>query len=954
MDRNLLAILAMIGGMMLSAHAEFMVNGDFEAEGYTDVKGSGPFSGWTGPTGLNGNLYYNTDSDNHEVPDVPNTVIRLSNNTQMYQTFSSSWGAADTFTVSLNACEVFWESADAGNGLWVSLKNPDDSTQYFSAFIDLDGTHGGSGVTYESWQENQTFVFQVSGAALIDGTAGGSRGSAAAGQDLMLTIYSKADSDSINWIDNVSVTLTGVPQPDIWLDAGQGLHLVGGCVAAWTNLAAPGTYDAVQAAASKRPALMYETWPGHQVIHFDGTDDILSMAGTAGNALFEGELTVFYVGRTCDGGSFSGSDSFVGNFQTGNGIKNGWSFRTGPDGTFGFVVGNGAWNEAAGGTAQLGDDFVLLNGRYSDGGDGTGTMELFSSLLDDPSTLATSPFTPSPSSADISIGMFCGWTALTFTQAVECDVAEVRIFGRALSDIEREAVWNDLSAKYDVATGQAVSVVSFQPTGYEEPVDTPVEITFNVAMDPDSMTNVIVGIGGLDGLPEGGTWTRAAGQWAAAQNSTVFTFTADPAFEPGDLVLCEVPSTVHSASGTSYDSSGREIYSFIVDNGVSYGITTTLIDPMAIVYHDNGDEHVLPLEMHLPSSATEPCPVMFWVHGGGWNGGGGATWERSAIKDANMAYYYADKLGVAVANVAWRAQTDSGGTFTKVTGDISQAIQHVIDNAETYNIDTARMGLYGGSAGTPTSALVAQANTNISCYIGFNGLYDFVSRGDGSFGGGTGFGQNDPSYAANSAALNVRANPPDSLFLHGSADTTIEHGQSEWFADAIKAEGGTAEALIYRDEVHAFFNIGWTMHLPTMHASGEHLRRVFNLGYSNWAQAHGLSEGAQGDDDGDSLSNLCEYGLGGDPTDPADTGIRPVFEQSGETMRYIHVRRTAADSGITYSLELTDNLVSNVWENAGFIKSVAQDQGGAFESVTNEISTRGSTRRFARLKIVRK
>ncbi|VGO19379.1 prolyl oligopeptidase family serine peptidase [Pontiella sulfatireligans] len=740
--------------------------------------------------------------------------------------------------------------------------------------------------------------------------------------------------------------------PDIWLDASQGLGLVDERVAVWTNLAAQGTFDAVQTTVSKRPALLYEAWPGHQVIHFDGVDDILTLTNTAGNALFEDEVTVFYVGRTT-GGSFAGTGGFVGNFQTGSSYKNGWNLRAQSDGSYHFLVGNGAWNDVAGGTALLGDDFVLLNGRYSNEGDGTGTMELFSSLLENPATLGTSPFTPSPSSVDISIGMFCGWQSLAFNQAVECDVAEIRIYGRALSDLEREAVWGELSAKYAVAEEQAITVNSFSPSGYDVPADTSVEVTFNIAMNPASVTNVVVGIGGLDGLPENSDWVRATGQWTASAGDTVFAFTADPAFEPGDLVMVEIPNAVVSAGGTAYATSSRKTYAFIIENGVTYPVTTTLIDPMSIVYHDNGDEHILPLKLFVPAT-DEPCPVMFWVNGGGWSGGNSGTWERSAVGEGMMGDYLSEKLGVAVADVAWRSSSNSEGTFSKAVTDIGLAVEYVIAHADTYGIDISRMGLYGGSAGTPTSALVSQLNTNISCYIGFNGLYDFVTRtGTWSFGGGTSFEQNVPSYTANSAALNIRANPPDTLLLHGSADTTIEHQQSERYRDKIQLAGGNASALIYRDEVHAFFNPGRAMHLPTLYACTKHLNRVFNLGYGNWARSFNLSEGEGGNDDNDDLSNLYEYGLGGNPTNSLDTGMLPTFGTNGEAMQYIYPRRTAADSGITYSLELTDNLISNDWKSTGYTESGAGAIDDVFESVTNDVPILGTTNRFIRLKIIR-
>lgn len=61
--------------------------------------------------------------------------------------------------------------------------------------------------------------------------------------------------------------------------------------------------------------------------------------------------------------------------------------------------------------------------------------------------------------------------------------------------------------------------------------------------------------------------------------------------------------------GTPYETADRETYSFIVRNGVSDGTTITLIDPMATVYHDNSNPHILPLELHLPTSATNEIPT---------------------------------------------------------------------------------------------------------------------------------------------------------------------------------------------------------------------------------------------------------------------------------------------------------------------------------------------------------
>ncbi|MGD9419357.1 MAG: alpha/beta hydrolase family protein [Verrucomicrobiota bacterium JB025] len=755
------------------------------------------------------------------------------------------------------------------------------------------------------------------------------------------------------WLDNVTVVAEPLPEPVVWFDATEGVGEDNG-VEVWTNLASPGTLDAVQAEGSKRPELDYESWPGHLLVHFDGVDDLLTLENSATNSSLQGELTVFVVGRVTGGDLAAGSGGFIGNYQTGTSGANGWALRAEADGTYGALLGNGGANGVSGGSAGVEDDFVMLNSRYADDGDGTGTLELYSSLLDEPASTDTTPFAMVPGTADLSIGMFSSPDSLGFDAAVECDIAEIRIYDSALSDANRQTVWNELSAKYDIAVVQPGSVIlqDFQPEeGAEVAADTPIVITFVNSIDPDSIDNVIVGIGGLDGYPQGGSWVRASGQWTAAQGNRQFTFVPDEPFAPGDLVMCEITDKVVSTEGDQYTTSSRETFSFIIDNGVNYPVAKHTIDPMATVYHDNGDAHILPMTLDVPATA-EPCPVMFWVHGGGWNGGGGGSWEKSATGSGMMSYYFANKLGVAVVGVAWRGQSTSQGTFTKMKEDIGLAIQYVVDHADEYHLDVTRMGLYGGSAGTPASALLSQENTGITCYIGFNGLYDFVNRTSPyGFGGGSAFDQNVPSYTANSAALNIRSNPPDTLLMHGSKDTTIEKEQSLNYETALVAAGGTAEALIYTDEVHAFFNPGRPMHLPTLVASAKHLSRVFKLGYSNWAHRHKLTGAAGDDDDGDMRSNLCEYALGGDPANPADTGVDPAIELSGAVVKYRYPRRISADSALVYAVERSDDLAAGSWSQSGIVEVGSEGIDDAFESVITEIPTLGKPKGFIRLNI---
>jgi hypothetical protein len=266
------------------------------------------------------------------------------------------------------------------------------------------------------------------------------------------------------------------------------------------------------------------------------------------------------------------------------------------------------------------------------------------------------------------------------------------------------------------------------------------------------------------------------------------------------------------------------------------------------------------------------------------------------------------------------------------------------------------MGIYGGSAGTPISSLVSQADTNMICYIGFNGSYDFVDDGYGARS--TGFGQDDPSWEANSAIYNIRANPPATLLLHGSDDSIIPNAESLDYEAALQAAGGDAETLIYRGYGHAFYK-GGDMNYPTMVACSEFLSRIFGLGiytaaggYAQWAAEWNADIGAETNDlDADGVNNLYEYGMGGNPTNPAVRGTLPVFSKSGNRFLYIHPKRSD-DATLTYTVETTTNLVSGIWSSQRYTVIGTNVTGGPLNVITNEVDSAGNEA-FIRLKIER-
>jgi len=125
-----------------------------------------------------------------------------------------------------------------------------------------------------------------------------------------------------------------------------------------------------------------------------------------------------------------------------------------------------------------------------------------------------------------------------------------------------------------------------------------------------------------------------------------------------------------------------------------------------------------------------------------------------------------------------------------------------------------------------------------------------------------------------------------------------------------------------------------------------------------WAADYGLSgtnATATADPDGDALDNLGEYGLGGDPTNPADQGIPPTYamdEAGGSNwVTYVYPKRSNLNSGLTYYLEISTNLVSGTWINDGYSVVGTGTIDPEFNAVTNQIPAEPEREKFVRLVI---
>ncbi len=125
-------------------------------------------------------------------------------------------------------------------------------------------------------------------------------------------------------------------------------------------------------------------------------------------------------------------------------------------------------------------------------------------------------------------------------------------------------------------------------------------------------------------------------------------------------------------------------------------------------------------------------------------------------------------------------------------------------------------------------------------------------------------------------------------------------------------------------------------------------------GYTAWAAGWGVDLGAETNDyDNDGLLNVYEYGLGGVPTSSASLGYEPTYGSVADggtnLFQFVHVKLTDENSGITYLVEATDDLVYSPWTNLNVVIVGSGPFPPGFETVTNRVPTAGKANQFMRL-----
>ena len=217
------------------------------------------------------------------------------------------------------------------------------------------------------------------------------------------------------------------------------------------------------------------------------------------------------------------------------------------------------------------------------------------------------------------------------------------------------------------------------------------------------------------------------------------------------------------------------------------------------------------LDVFYPEKSDQPLPLIVWIHGGAWLGGGK---ERAPA----MPFL---KDGFVVASVTYRFSQDA--IFPAQIQDCKAAIRWLRAHAAELNIDRKRVGVWGASAGGHLVALLGVAgeekgwdvgenldqSSRVQAVVNWFGPADMLTMGSQS-GPDTALAHNEPGSpeskliggAVQENADKARAASPVNyvtkddapmLLMHGDKDRLVPHAQSVELLDLLKKAGVEAE-----------------------------------------------------------------------------------------------------------------------------------------------------------------
>ncbi len=211
--------------------------------------------------------------------------------------------------------------------------------------------------------------------------------------------------------------------------------------------------------------------------------------------------------------------------------------------------------------------------------------------------------------------------------------------------------------------------------------------------------------------------------------------------------------------------------------------------------------------------AGKPLPAVIIIHGGGFNSG-----DKGNSREINIGTNLALNGYLAMSVNYVLARTNEGKTWPGPVLDCKRAVVWLRGNASRLGVDPKRIGVIGGSAGGTLAALLALTgpgdgfeppdlppgmDTRVACAVNLYGIADMLTHHDMRTMGAS-RESNPEIYRLGSPVTYARKQASPLLILHGTADKTVDVGQSRLLAKALQAAGATHELVIVPEAPHTF------------------------------------------------------------------------------------------------------------------------------------------------------
>jgi acetyl esterase/lipase len=270
------------------------------------------------------------------------------------------------------------------------------------------------------------------------------------------------------------------------------------------------------------------------------------------------------------------------------------------------------------------------------------------------------------------------------------------------------------------------------------------------------------------------------------------------------LLVCS--AALHGFAQASHDDHWEEAASF--DYGIGSDITY-------------GDFNNVPVRLDVWSkpNSSQPAPVLFYIHGGGWVMG-------NKIGAANMFLPYLER-GWDVVNVEYRMAGSS--LAPAAVQDVRCALRWVYRNSATYHFDTTHIVASGHSAGGHLALMAGmlpggtdldsqcpagpdEPPLKVAAVVNWYGISDVADLLQGpdieTYAIAWIGAQPEKQELARhvSPLTYVRAGLPPIITIHGDHDPTVPYSQAVRLRDALTRAGDTNQLVTIPGGGHGSFN----------------------------------------------------------------------------------------------------------------------------------------------------